>query len=447
MSLYGILTIDETSIEAYICDGYTNITQLCNTSNKQYSNWIRLTSAKEYIQLLSIELDIPEEKLIVYRPGSNNERATFAHPRIAIHIAYWINKNFASKVSKWIYELIATGQVTLNEEKTNEEIELLRRRINSAEQQAEFAQMEYDKLMLKHNHLKKHKVLYKLKQGSCFYIISDKTTPRRFKVGQCGNINTRLANHRTTMTYLTLHLVMYTPKADAVENMILIEYEDSLKPTNHEILDIDFEQLHNSVKIIQNQIKKFTLLSDEDLEEYNKTAEYGYEKDYGDTKEEDEEKKDEPPTHKRCPGFTHDKEKDRILPLSAFSKNKTNNDGYQRLCKECVMTKKSGADRNRKKVIEVPTVDHETQKFCMRCEKVKLRTEFNKDSLKADGLNSCCRDCKRDMKKKSAEVQKKIKGIEKVCARCDKSLPSECFKIDTRNKDGMQAWCKKCASV
>lgn len=89
-------------------DGYVNATKLCQSGGKFLSNWIQNKKTKEYLNILSSNIDIPVSKLIQklldYKSCKNGERHTWVHPHVATNIAQWISVNFAVKVSIWIDE-------------------------------------------------------------------------------------------------------------------------------------------------------------------------------------------------------------------------------------------------------------------------------------------------------------------------------------------------------
>ena len=94
-------------------DNYVNVTMLCQTGGKLFKNWRKAKATQSFLELLSDELGAPEAKLLVYESGSNATRRTWAHPRVALHIAQWISSDFAVKVSGWIEEWKAANPANL----------------------------------------------------------------------------------------------------------------------------------------------------------------------------------------------------------------------------------------------------------------------------------------------------------------------------------------------
>ena len=59
----------------------------------------------------------------IIQGGISTLQGSWVHPDLAIQIAQWISPCFAIKVSQWTRQLLLTGTVNLNEQKT--EMELL----------------------------------------------------------------------------------------------------------------------------------------------------------------------------------------------------------------------------------------------------------------------------------------------------------------------------------
>jgi hypothetical protein len=370
--------------------------------------------------------------------------------------------------------------------------------------ECEFRKREYDNLELRHNHMKKRKILYQLQSGNALYIISDRVNENRYKIGHTADVTNRFKGLRTGMAYLKVHMVVYTHKNRLLEDILLTEYEDNLKPNNHEFLTIPLEDLIDKVLTFFKDFPgwKHSLLAQEDMDRFNRDSEYSYFEDLmiedndqdamnvirgpveagageikesvetkepgeikesieakwageirehieakgtNDIKEPDETKEPEhTKTHKRCAGFTHATEESRVLPIGSFHKNATNRDGYQRLCKECILGKKCGVDRSRHKVVEIPKVDDTKEKFCLRCESVKPFSQFYNDAGTRDRLNSNCKACKWEQKKKAKEVRKSATITHKICAKCEMNRPIKEFQVYVSNADGFKTWCTFC---
>ena len=123
MKKNNILTLNDIEIIARKSDGFINATQMCKAGGKQFKHWKENKHSEQFIKILSSSVGIPTDKIIKYENGSNNERSTWCYPRVAINIAQWISAEFDVKVTGWIQELLTTGSVTLNQEKTAKELD------------------------------------------------------------------------------------------------------------------------------------------------------------------------------------------------------------------------------------------------------------------------------------------------------------------------------------
>jgi len=91
-------------------DGYFNATSMCKASKKQWYDFYRLVSTKDFIAVLSTETGIPVLLLVETKPRSlYNEKGTWVHPQIAIYLAQWLSPEFAVKVSQWVFNWIGLG--------------------------------------------------------------------------------------------------------------------------------------------------------------------------------------------------------------------------------------------------------------------------------------------------------------------------------------------------
>ena len=96
-------------------DGYINLTALCKAGNKEFNAWFKNKKTEAFLQVLSSTLRIPVDELVKYETGSNENRAIWGHPQIAINIAQWISQEFDVQVSKWIFELKEQNEQLIGE--------------------------------------------------------------------------------------------------------------------------------------------------------------------------------------------------------------------------------------------------------------------------------------------------------------------------------------------
>jgi len=90
-------------------------------------------------------------------------------------------------------------------------------------------------------------------------------------------------------------------------------------------------------------------------------------------------------------------------------------------------------------------------KKCSRCKKEKDESEFGKQKITKDGLNSVCKKCRNDYRKTTYMYHSKPVRFyylnykkAKKCTKCGKiKLIGEFCKI-SRNSDGYEYRCKEC---
>ncbi len=114
-------------------------------------------------------------------------------------------------------------------------------------------------------------------------------------------------------------------------------------------------------------------------------------------------------------------------------------------CSQCRLKQKQERLELKKKDI-MDNLVVVTEKVCTICEKIKIITDFNKDSLSIDGHNSFCRMCLSEKRKqKSCLNDTKNELVTcKVCKICNKSKSLSNFKTAPRSKDGLFKTCNDC---
>ncbi|NJL64559.1 MAG: ParB/RepB/Spo0J family partition protein [Methylacidiphilales bacterium] len=101
-------------------DGYINLTKMAQASNKKLNDYLRLSTAKAFIEKLSTDTGIPvsgKNGLVQVHKGGNNKVAqgTWGHPQVAINCGQWCSPEFAVLVSKWVFNWITTAQNSVKE--------------------------------------------------------------------------------------------------------------------------------------------------------------------------------------------------------------------------------------------------------------------------------------------------------------------------------------------
>lgn len=86
-------------------DGYVNATKLCRDEGKRMNHYLHNQETKDYLAELSRSAGIPANLLVVKRnTGVNDERGTWVHPKVAIHLAQWLSPQFAVFVTNIMME-------------------------------------------------------------------------------------------------------------------------------------------------------------------------------------------------------------------------------------------------------------------------------------------------------------------------------------------------------
>lgn len=86
-------------------DGYVNATKLCQDEEKLFGDYARLKTTKEYLNELSMSMGIPIDQLVYsMKTRSNDNRGTWVHPKVAIHLAQWLSPQFAVFVTNIMME-------------------------------------------------------------------------------------------------------------------------------------------------------------------------------------------------------------------------------------------------------------------------------------------------------------------------------------------------------
>jgi hypothetical protein len=108
------LILGGVEIQSRQSDCYINATQLCKAGRREFKKWNENESSKAFVEVLGKKLELPRTQLIEsITTGTNEERITWVHPRIAIQIAQWVSSEFALNVSEWIEKLLTIGSVSI----------------------------------------------------------------------------------------------------------------------------------------------------------------------------------------------------------------------------------------------------------------------------------------------------------------------------------------------
>lgn len=102
--------IDNTLIHQRAADGYINATAMCKAVGKNFADYQRLKTTEAFFTELAGSMGIPIDQLVFTNMvGRNEERGTWVHPDVAIHLGQWCSPKFAVAVAKWVREWV-TGK-------------------------------------------------------------------------------------------------------------------------------------------------------------------------------------------------------------------------------------------------------------------------------------------------------------------------------------------------
>ena len=425
-------------------DGYIHATGLCKAVGKRPKDWLRLRETKEFIiqlenKIKNVVTQISLTKnnienipilIEIYQAGNKYNQGTWIHPDLGVNLAQWCSPNFSIQVSKWMRELIFTGAVEIEKEKKDEDIDdkfqelikeleetksklsLTEELVKAYDDNNVEISNKFHKLKINHQSYLRHKELYKLKRGPCVYLVDMKTDYNdeipRYKVGQTSDITNRVSGYRTANPFCRVMFVMYVNENIMIEKSMKIRYEKHLLPNNSEFISgVSIEKLKEDLfKVAEVLNCEYTLETDEEINKFNRHI-----ISVDEVVEEDDNQVVD--GKKRCGGLHHDNEESRMVSLSEYFKNKSNKDGYARICKECYLIGVYGDKRKKRKVVTIPLFDTTKQKWCNLCESVKDHGDFYADNMKKDGLNPNCKACKTKQKqnqiaKKKAEKESQI---------------------------------------
>ena len=101
--------------EMRLSDGYISATKMCQSAGKTMSDYMRLQGTNEFLEQLADSLRCPKSNLTNRREtGHVEDRGTWVHPRLAIHLASWCSPSFAVKVTELVLRYLS-GQITTEE--------------------------------------------------------------------------------------------------------------------------------------------------------------------------------------------------------------------------------------------------------------------------------------------------------------------------------------------
>lgn len=91
-------------------DGFVNLTQMCQANGKRLDHFLKANKTKGYIDALTQSLQMG----VLDSDRGGNHSGTWGHPSLAINLARWISADFAVWCDAHIFNLMTTGQTSLD---------------------------------------------------------------------------------------------------------------------------------------------------------------------------------------------------------------------------------------------------------------------------------------------------------------------------------------------
>ncbi len=96
------------SIDHYVC-----LTDMAKATGRKVNDFLRLDNTQDFINELSSNTGYPAIELLIATAGNTGK--TWAHPQIAIKFAGWLSPAFEVLMTSWIFELLSTRKVELEQ--------------------------------------------------------------------------------------------------------------------------------------------------------------------------------------------------------------------------------------------------------------------------------------------------------------------------------------------
>jgi KilA-N domain len=102
---------NHAEIHQRVADGYINLNQMADASDKRIDNWLRLQETTSLLREFREDAQYQGVDPLLTIEGRAG--GTWAHPDIAIQFAQWCNPAFALQVSRWIRQWMTSGRSPL----------------------------------------------------------------------------------------------------------------------------------------------------------------------------------------------------------------------------------------------------------------------------------------------------------------------------------------------
>ena len=141
----------------------------------------------------------------------------------------------------------------------------------------------------------------------------------------------------------------------------------------------------------------------------------------------------------------------QIKPITEYSKNKLTSDGLQFSCKLCQSVKRKHYQDNNKQINANKIYNENDVKTCSKCKQIKPITDFSKNKTNSDGLQHLCKSCESIVRNNYRNNNKQIntnriytENYVKQCLKCKQQKLYTEFNKCLRDKTGLESYCKNC---
>jgi hypothetical protein len=101
-------SFNRSVIHQRVADGYINLNQMADATQKRIDNWTRLQETTSLLREFRNDPIYQGADPIITVEGRGG--GTWAHPDIALQFAQWCSPGFALQVSRWVREWMTTGR-------------------------------------------------------------------------------------------------------------------------------------------------------------------------------------------------------------------------------------------------------------------------------------------------------------------------------------------------
>lgn len=108
----SVTTTDGKKIDFHIreSDGYINASRMCSSAGKSFGDYSRLKQSETFFQAMAGEMQICMSDLVQINRNDNNDKSTWIHKKVALHLASWLSPIFLIHIYD-TYEMYLKGEL------------------------------------------------------------------------------------------------------------------------------------------------------------------------------------------------------------------------------------------------------------------------------------------------------------------------------------------------